>query len=254
MDEQNRDNIVRTQSVFGDIARIVYLGGDNCRITEKNGFIGIDAVVEIADDGTEEEKSASDAPNVERGEKKDESDAKGAAKDGEEKDRAEKAPARRTEKLPDGRTHIIAERIFLARAFPFDMKSEYISVLDRDRKEIGMIRSLGDFSGDQRALLERELEVKYYTPVIKRIMSVKERYEMCIRDSGKGVVDEVRSRNGKRDLAEAVSAERHGEVRAAAPEGDLRRAVIQMCIRDRNYYDLVGFSGVHAAKRYAVVV
>ena len=134
MDEQNRDNIVRTQSVFGDIARIVYLGGDNCRITEKNGFIGIDAVVEIADDGTEE-KSASDAPNVERGEKKDES-----------------------------------------RAFPFDMKSEYISVLDRDRKEIGMIRSLGDFSGDQRALLERELEVKYYTPVIKRIMSVKERY------------------------------------------------------------------------------
>ena len=39
-----------------------------------------------------------------------------------------------------------------------------------------MIRSLGDFSGDQRALLERELEVKYYTPVIKRIMSVKERY------------------------------------------------------------------------------
>ena len=51
MDEQNRDNIVRTQSVFGDIARIVYLGGDNCRITEKNGFIGIDAVVEIADDG-----------------------------------------------------------------------------------------------------------------------------------------------------------------------------------------------------------
>ena len=56
------------------------------------------------------------------------------------------------------------------------MKSEYISVLDRDRKEIGMIRSLGDFSGDQRAILERELEVKYYTPVIKRIMSVKERY------------------------------------------------------------------------------
>ena len=176
MDEQNRDNIVRTQSVFGDIARIVYLGGDNCRITEKNGFIGIDAVVEIADDGTEEEKSASDAPNVERGEKKDESGSEGAAKDGEEKDRAEEAPARRTEKLPDGRTHIIAERIFLARAFPFDMKSEYISVLDRDRKEIGMIRSLGDFSGDQRALLERELEVKYYTPVIKRIMSVKERY------------------------------------------------------------------------------
>ena len=34
MDEQNRDNIVRTQSVFGDIARIVYLGGDNCRITD----------------------------------------------------------------------------------------------------------------------------------------------------------------------------------------------------------------------------
>ena len=44
-------------------------------------------------------------------------------------------------------------------------------------------------------------------------------------ERGKGVVDEVRSRNGKRDLAEAVSAERHGEVRAAAPEGDIRRAL-----------------------------
>lgn len=47
-------------------------------------------------------------------------------------------------------------------------------------------------------------------------------------ERGKGVVDEVRSRNGKRDLAEAVSAERHGEVRAAAPEGDIRRAVIRL--------------------------
>lgn len=174
MDEQNKGGIARTQSVFGDIARIVYLGGDNCRITEKNGFIGIDAAVEIADDGAEEEKSA---PIGGCGEKKDaSSDADGADKDGEEKEHREKAPARRTEKLPDGRTRIIAERVFLARAFPFDMKSEYISVLDRDKKEIGMIRSLEDFSGDQRALLERELEVKYYTPVIKRIMSVKERY------------------------------------------------------------------------------
>ena len=47
-------------------------------------------------------------------------------------------------------------------------------------------------------------------------------------ERGKRIVDEVRARNGERDLAEAVSAERYGEARAAAVEGDIRRAVIRL--------------------------
>ena len=70
----------------------------------------------------------------------------------------------------------VAERIYLSRAFPFDMPFEYISVLDKDKKEIGFIRSLDDFDEPARTQLIHELETKYYTPVIKKILSVKERY------------------------------------------------------------------------------
>lgn len=56
------------------------------------------------------------------------------------------------------------------------MPLEYISVLDRDKKEIGFIRSLDDFDEPARGMLLHELEAKYYTPKIKKIYSVKERY------------------------------------------------------------------------------
>ena len=56
------------------------------------------------------------------------------------------------------------------------MPYDYISVLDKDKKEVGFIRSLNDFDEPARSMLVHELEAKYYTPVIKRILSVKERY------------------------------------------------------------------------------
>ncbi|NLB15812.1 MAG: DUF1854 domain-containing protein [Clostridiales bacterium] len=68
------------------------------------------------------------------------------------------------------------QRIYLHRAFPFDMPSDYISVLDKDKKEIGLIKSIEDFDTDTAALLRKELERKYYSPVISKIHSIKERY------------------------------------------------------------------------------
>ncbi len=68
------------------------------------------------------------------------------------------------------------ERVFLHSAFPFDMPHAYISVLDRDQKEIGMIRALSELSEATQKILTGELGRKYYAPRIKRILSVKERY------------------------------------------------------------------------------
>ncbi len=68
------------------------------------------------------------------------------------------------------------DRIFLHRAFPFEMLWEYISVLDGDAKEIGMIYRLEDFDDDTAALLKTELERKYYQPRLRTILSLKERY------------------------------------------------------------------------------
>ncbi|MBO5219121.1 MAG: DUF1854 domain-containing protein [Clostridia bacterium] len=132
------------------IVDIVYLNRGNCKITEKNGFIGLRAIID---------KPKDVLLTDEKDEKKDE--------------KPEEAP---NPDIPEGKMEKIAERIFLSRAFPFDMPFDYISVLDKDKKEIGFIRSLDDFDDPDKTLLIHELETKYYTPVIKKIIAVKERY------------------------------------------------------------------------------
>lgn len=68
------------------------------------------------------------------------------------------------------------DRIFLHRDFPFELLWEYISVLDADQKEIGLIYNISDFDTESEVLLKKELERKYYSPVIVKIESLKERY------------------------------------------------------------------------------
>ncbi|MCL2518164.1 MAG: DUF1854 domain-containing protein [Oscillospiraceae bacterium] len=67
-------------------------------------------------------------------------------------------------------------RVYLHRAFPFDNPFSYISVLDKDNKEIGIIRELKDLDENSQNLIVDELHRKYYAPSIKTIQSVKERY------------------------------------------------------------------------------
>lgn len=143
------------------IIDITYLNRDNCTVTEKNGFLGLRAIVPKKDEPFEAEN--------EKNPPLPDSDEDG---EGKKKDK----PAVVKTDLGDGTVELVAERIHLSRAFPFDMPFEYISVLDDDKKEIGLIRTLEDFDEDIRALLIDELEAKYYTPTIKRILSVKERY------------------------------------------------------------------------------
>jgi hypothetical protein len=67
-------------------------------------------------------------------------------------------------------------RVFLYRAFPFEKLWEYISVYDEDSNEIGVISSIDNFDEKDRELLKVELERKYYQPVVKQVLSLKERY------------------------------------------------------------------------------
>ena len=68
------------------------------------------------------------------------------------------------------------DRIFLHRAFPHELAFQYISVLNEDKKEIGIIYDISDFDEIAQNLLRVEIEKKYYSPAIKEIKSVKERY------------------------------------------------------------------------------
>lgn len=68
------------------------------------------------------------------------------------------------------------DRIFLHRAFPHELAFQYISVLNDEKKEIGIIYDVSEFGDEAQALLRTEIERKYYSPAIKEIKSVKERY------------------------------------------------------------------------------
>lgn len=68
------------------------------------------------------------------------------------------------------------DRIFLHRAFPYELPFEYISVLGEEKKEIGIIYNINDFDSDAISLIKKEIERRYYSPVIKEIKNLKERY------------------------------------------------------------------------------
>ncbi len=154
MSEQNKIPSEVPAELRG-IVKITYLNRENCTLTEKNGFLGLRAVIDKPEDPLYDKKE-------------DNNEKKGSS--------AEKVHYPEEDDLPEGKILKVAERIFLSRAFPFDMPHDYISVLDKDKKEIGFIRSLNDFDELQKSMLIRELDAKYYTPTIKKIYSVKERY------------------------------------------------------------------------------
>lgn len=68
------------------------------------------------------------------------------------------------------------DRIFLHRAFPFDYPYAYISVLDADSKELGLIADVNELDTEAADMLRAELDRKYYTPVIKQILSLKDKF------------------------------------------------------------------------------
>lgn len=74
------------------------------------------------------------------------------------------------------------ERVVLRRSFPVTAPDEFISVREPDSRlkgrgaEIGMIRNVNIFDKDTVALLNAELELRYFTPIIQKITSAKEKF------------------------------------------------------------------------------
>ena len=73
------------------------------------------------------------------------------------------------------------ERITLVRAFPISNPDEYISVRDPGNargggEELGMIRNIKLFDSETVSILTEELDRRYFTPEISKIMSVKDKF------------------------------------------------------------------------------
>ena len=67
-------------------------------------------------------------------------------------------------------------RVLLHRDFPFDHPWSYISVLSTENMELAFLQNVDLFDGEEKEIIVRELERKYYTPSIKKILSVKDRF------------------------------------------------------------------------------
>lgn len=81
---------------------------------------------------------------------------------------------------PEG--HETFERVIVLRSFPVTAPDEFLSVREPNTKkkgrgaELGMIRRLSDFDEETRALINEEMALRYFTPEIKKILSVKEKF------------------------------------------------------------------------------
>lgn len=69
-------------------------------------------------------------------------------------------------------------RVQVVRMFPFSEPEKYVSIrtAEETSKEIGVIENLGTFPEEVREMLEEQLELRYFTPVITKIYSIKDEY------------------------------------------------------------------------------
>ena len=66
-------------------------------------------------------------------------------------------------------------RVFFHRCFTFESPDEYISVLNKDGRELGLILKLSELSEEAQAIIRAELDRKYLCPKIQKILALKEK-------------------------------------------------------------------------------
>lgn len=69
-------------------------------------------------------------------------------------------------------------RVSVVRMFPFSDKDEFISIRTAEErsKEIGIVKSMSQVSRETAGMLEEQLTLRYFTPVIKKIIKIKDEY------------------------------------------------------------------------------
>lgn len=70
------------------------------------------------------------------------------------------------------------QRVNFYRTFPFTDPNNYISIREVDEKarEIGLIKSLSDLNEEQGKLVIEQLNIRYFTPIIEKIIDIKDEY------------------------------------------------------------------------------
>jgi hypothetical protein len=67
-------------------------------------------------------------------------------------------------------------RVSIARAFPLSKPDSYIGLRDGQDKDIGMFVTLDGMDAASRAVVDEELERRYFVPRVQRVVNVKEEF------------------------------------------------------------------------------
>ena len=67
-------------------------------------------------------------------------------------------------------------RVVPMRSFPISLRDQYISIRDMEGNELGMVRDPSKLDKESRKLLEEEIRRRYFTPMIHRINSMRDRF------------------------------------------------------------------------------
>ncbi len=70
------------------------------------------------------------------------------------------------------------QEVTLARLFPLSEPEGWLSMLDKDGKEIGMLRDLHGMSRENVTLLRDELYKHYLVPQIRRILACRDKFDL----------------------------------------------------------------------------
>ncbi len=70
------------------------------------------------------------------------------------------------------------DRVQVIRLFPFTDPNKYISIrtVEERSKEIGVIKDMKDVSKDTGKMLEEQLNLHYFTPIIQKVIDIKDEY------------------------------------------------------------------------------
>lgn len=70
------------------------------------------------------------------------------------------------------------DRVGVYLTFPLTGPEEFISIREADEKakEIGIIQRLKDLKKDEREMIREQIRLRYFMPVIRKVMDVKDEY------------------------------------------------------------------------------
>jgi len=69
-------------------------------------------------------------------------------------------------------------RVVIYRSFPFTDPNRFLSIRDTTTQanELGMIDSLEEWPDDIKKMIQEQLRMRYFSPIVKEIIDVKEEY------------------------------------------------------------------------------